>query len=184
VIFLLAIPLLLFPAAASANAGIPMLALAWPAYWIALVPVIVFEGIMARKIIGLEWGKSFKASTVANLVSTFLGIPITWLLLFLVEMAIAYSAHYMEMSGDLSAIVLFPFMAAWLPPVEDVCQVYAAFVVLAVPFCLVSIYIEAQVAKRVLATVELPILYKWARRSNVLSYFAIITLSALYPLVL
>jgi hypothetical protein len=90
----------------------------------------------------------------------------------------------MEMSGDLSAIVLFPFMAAWLPPVEDVWQVYAAFVVLAVPFCLVSIYIEAQVAKRVLATVELPILYKWARRSNVLSYFAIITLSALYPLVL
>jgi hypothetical protein len=180
--FLLAIFLLLFPVVAFANAGIPMLALVWPAHWMALVPVIVFEAAMARRIIGLEWKQGIKASAIANLVSTFLGIPITWLLLLLLEMAVAFFANYLGISGDLSAVLVFPFMAPWLPPTENVWHLYAAFVILAVPFCLVSIYIEARVAKRVLAMEDLPILYKWARRSNALSYMALVALSALYPL--
>ncbi|MBV2113445.1 MAG: hypothetical protein KUF82_21030 [Candidatus Thiodiazotropha sp. (ex Ctena orbiculata)] len=176
--------LLILPFSASANAGIPMLALAWPVYWVALIPVILFEGYIAKNIIGLEIKESFSIAATSNFVSTLIGIPLAWAVMLLVEIGAAYIGQFIEYKGTIADIVTFPFMVAWLPPLDNIWLVYLAFVILAIPFCLVSIFIEAYTAKRMLKSVEMPIIFKWSRTSNLLSYSIIIIISAIYPYVL
>ena len=71
---------------AQANAGIPMLLLVWPAMWLLLLPIIVLEAAAATKILHVDFLQGVQIAGVANLVSTLVGIPITWLLLFIAQL--------------------------------------------------------------------------------------------------
>lgn len=181
---LLALGLLTFPGMATANAGIPMLAIAWPAYWLALLPVILFEAGRAQRMAGLTWRQSLKMAAWANLVSTLAGIPMTWGFLLILQIGILAGVTFLEVDTPsvMTSVFLFPFMSAWVPPYENTWAIYAAFVILAIPFCLASIIIEAWVAKRVIPTADPSLLDQWARQSNIRSYAAIAVLFAFYPL--
>src|SRR3981081_791710 len=76
-----------------ANTGIPMLVLAWPALWIALVPVILFEALVGNRGFGVSWPQALKVSSIGNLWSTLAGVPVVWLSLFAVEMVVGLSAN-------------------------------------------------------------------------------------------
>ncbi len=80
----------------------------------------------------------------------------------------------------LSFVPVVPLMAAWLGPVEDERIIFAAFVVLAIPFCAASIYLEYHVARRQLPDIDRLAVYKWARSANIYSYAAIIVAAAVY----
>ncbi len=177
------VALLILSQEASANAGIPMLAIAWPAYWIALLPVILFEGFLAKNILNTGWKTSYKVTAIANIVSTFVGIPIMWVLLVFIEILASLGASKIGLEGFIFNLFMFVIMSPWLYTLSNAWHLYAAFVILAIPFCIVSILVENAIGRKILKEIDRDKVYHWARTSNIYSYFAIIVFSILYPLI-
>jgi hypothetical protein len=123
---------------AYANMGIPMLMLAWPAYILGLIPVIAIEAFIGTRMLKLSWNDVLPATAIGNIWSTLVGIPVVWIALIALEAAAGIGLSTIDPSGILQW-VLFPFFVAWLAPTESIWVVYAAFVVLAIPFCVASI---------------------------------------------
>jgi hypothetical protein len=175
------VALFFFASPALANAGTPMLALAWPAYWIALLPMIVVQALILRRLLKINWPRALKVTTFGTLWSTFLGVPMVWFMLLAVELlvGVVMGALHASRSWD---YILFPLMAAWLGPTQNAWVVYAAFAVLAVPFCAVAILIEGRVAAVML--VELPTNQVRAAiwRATMWSYVLVVACALVYPL--
>jgi hypothetical protein len=66
----------LWPSTASADSIIHPIVVIWPVAWFALVPVVLVEAAVARKILGWSYGRAFRMATVANLFSTLIGVPV------------------------------------------------------------------------------------------------------------
>ena len=104
------------PAQAEANAGIPMIVLLWPGFWILFVPVVLLEGQIARRLFGLPWRDAIRLSGRANFYSTLAGIPGAWLALLVVEFAVGGLASFAVQAGAKPWLnyLLMPFMAPWV----------------------------------------------------------------------
>jgi hypothetical protein len=169
----------LVPSVVWADAGIPMLVLVWPGAWLALVPVVLIEALVARRILELGWGRSLRVALVANLASTGLGIPVTWLGLVLVEMlgaAVGMAGASLGVAlepGRWLEIAFFPLMAAWLSDSAP-WMVVAAAIVLCVPFYFVSVWLEFFVARRFLPEFDRVQVKRWSRIANAVSYGLIV----------
>lgn len=175
-LLLLVVLLLLFPSPARADAGVPMLALVWPASWALLIPIILVEALVARRILGLGWKEAARRAGIANLASTLVGIPLTWGVLVVIEMlfqTIADSATTVSrllntIPGKIATVFL---TAPWLVPYEDELDwmVPAAALLLIVPFLFVSVWVERRYFDR---KKELPseLVKTWSWRANLLSY--------------
>src|SRR4051794_12752404 len=164
--FRIGLVLLLAPTTAVyANVGIPMLAYAWPAAWILLIPVIVLEALVARRILRANWSSSLKLAGLSNFISTLVGIPLAWGAALLVAMVASFVKSVLPRSFPDWA--LFPFYAAWLPPLTDryLWLLPAAGAVLCIPFFLASVWIERRVAQR-FAGFESTDIGRWAWRAN------------------
>ncbi len=72
--------LLLTPREAAADAGIPMLPIAYPIILILLIPVIAIETIYLHARLKTNWRMTLSATAKANLVTMLLGYPLGWLL--------------------------------------------------------------------------------------------------------
>ena len=172
---------------ARADAGLPMLAVAWPAYIVGLIPVVLIEAFVGVRRIGLTWPTALRTATIANLWSTFLGIPIVWLLMLVAEFVIAFFIAGITMRLNLSSgweDVLSPFiMVAWIAG-DDPWTIYFAFVLLAIPFCVASIYIERRVALRCLPEMPATVVRAWVRDANIWSYTLLVVAAVAYPLAL
>lgn len=172
------------PLLAQADAGVPMLALAWPAQWLALLPIIGLETLVLCRKIGFSWRLLVRPVTKANLASTLIGIPIAWIAMFCLEMLFGIGISQIPNSEALPKFVeyaLFPFTAAWVGG-DSVWQVYAAFVILTIPFCWISIIIENRILRRALPEVT-PVLVKRATGwANIASYVLLSMLALLFPL--
>src|SRR5260370_1208577 len=83
------VALALCPSTVLADVGLPMLVFVWPASWILLVPIVLVEAVIARRILALPPARCLKISFVANLVSTMVGIPLAWLAALLLELLLA-----------------------------------------------------------------------------------------------
>ena len=162
-----------------------MLALAWPAQWFALIPIILVESEVFRRTLHLPFRSLIKPIGKANLVSTFVGIPLAWLGMLLLEFAVGYVGFVLlpketEVPTYLQ-YVFFPFTAAWVAA-DSQWQIYFAFIILAVPFCVVSIIIEERVLRRSLAGHSVSVIRETTRRANILSYIMLSLLALLFPL--
>lgn len=127
-----------------ANMGVPMLALVGPVMLIGLVPVILVEGLWLKYRFALLGWDAVRHSAVANLFSTLVGIPLTWVVLVLVQ-ALSGGDSY-QGPGWLA----ITWQAPWLLPNERELgwMIPAAALVLCVPFFLASVAIEGTVLKR------------------------------------
>ena len=68
-----------------ADAGIPMLPLAYPVIVLFLVPVIAIESVYIRLRLGTGWRNTLAATSKANLITLLLGFPLAWLLYLVFE---------------------------------------------------------------------------------------------------
>jgi hypothetical protein len=68
-----------------ANIGLPMVAVYLPPAWLALLPIIFIESVYGTWRYNFPFGRSLTAQSIANCFSTLIGIPITWVILVLVE---------------------------------------------------------------------------------------------------
>jgi len=168
---LLAVPVALWPAAAAADTGVPMLAVVWPLSWLAFPVIVLLEAVVAKRVLALSTKDSLALALSANAWSTFLGIPMTWIACVGIEIAAAvvFGATGIR-PGRIGGAILAPFFAAWLPPfggAEKTWWVYGAAAFLCVPFFFASVYIETRVASR---RVPKDDARRWALRANALTY--------------
>ena len=170
--------IILFATTAYANAGIPMLAFVLPGMAISLVPIILIEAWCIGRLLNLSFTKAMKVMGIANLESTFIGIPITWVIWVVVEMLLGYFGYRLS---DLLGISVPHFInyvfaltigAAWLGPSEaqDYWMVPAATLVLLVPFFYVSWLLERRRTKLLLHDCDASSVNGATLKANIASY--------------
>jgi len=176
--------LLLAPCLAHANAGLPMLALAWPAQWVALVPIVLFECEFSRRQLQLPFRRILWPISKANLISTLVGVPVAWLAMLAPLMVVSFGYSLVPNSAEIPSFVqflLFPLTAAWVGGTSP-WEVYFAFVVLTVPFCLLSIFLEEGVLRKLLPEQDRSAIRSVTVRANVWSYALLSILAVAFPL--
>lgn len=146
--------LTIMPSPVYANIGLPMLAVVWPLFWYALIPIILIEYWVIKKILKTtSKTEPMSGVIVANVCSTFIGIPITWFILLLFELLITGGG------GTFRGLSLFWKMflgvtlgAPWLSPYES--ELYwmlpVACATLLIPFYFMSSWIEGKIVARYL----------------------------------
>lgn len=181
-----ALPLafLLAPCLAHANAGVPMLALAWPAQWLALVPIVLLECEISRRQLQLPFRRMLWPITKANLVSTLVGVPVAWLVMLTPLMVVGFGFSLVPDGVDIPRsveLLLFPLTAAWVAG-SSPWEVYFAFVILTVPFCVVSIFLEEGVLRKLLPEQGRSSIRAVTVRANVWSYVLLSICAIAFPL--
>jgi tetratricopeptide (TPR) repeat protein len=166
------------PAPAWADGGVPMLVIMGVPMWLALLVIIPLEAVMARQIISLSWKASFKVSTLANLFSTLLGVPLTWGVLVLAEWGIfrlldynhSGATSYLQQPGSEPITLLIS--SPWLLPMwSDIYwMIPAAGLILCIPFFFVSVWSENIVARKLVKSELRHKALSWAWKANAASY--------------
>ena len=124
-----------------------MIALTFPLMLMLLIPVIVIEGLLCKKWLGLTNWEAMKSNAVSNLVSTLVGIPLAWAIMLGLQfgaMASVERSHFLDSDSPLATAVALLLNSAWIPPAEgsNVWWIPAAILVLLVPFFFASYGIE------------------------------------------
>jgi hypothetical protein len=164
-----------------ADAGVPMLFLEFPAMLYALVPVIVVEILVARKIMKIEPRRSIKAIVTANLASTVLGFPLLWFLLVVIQMLTGGgSAHGLQ--SFWTRVYAVTVQAPWLIPYDAdlkwMIPVAAAF--LLIPAFFVSVYLERWICKMFWRDQEKGEIRRFSWIAHFASYAVLIAIAAIY----
>ncbi len=165
------IVLLFSPTIAHADAGVPMLALIWPASWALFVPIVAIEAWVARRIVNLDWKTCIKTVGIANALSTLIGIPLTWGALVIIEMILSHGGRAYGIDTLAGKIIAVTIQAPWLIPYESDLgwMIPAASMVLLIPFFFASVFIERWVfgLKREIDKTKIK---SWSWRANLLTY--------------
>jgi hypothetical protein len=143
-----------------ADAGLPMIALTFPAMLMLLIPVIVIEGILCKKWLGLTMVEAMKSNTASNLASTIVGIPVAWAIMFGVELMtfeiVGRSGTLQNWHSPLARVVWLFLGSAWIgpPSQNNLWVIPAATLALLVPFFFASYGIEYFIVNRMVGTPE------------------------------
>jgi hypothetical protein len=149
--------LLAFPSVAHADAGLPMLPLAYPVILLFLVPVIVIESLYVRLRLGTGWRNTLVATSKAKVITLLLGFPLAWLLYLVFEFGVFGALAATGVTGHLGSVentrigdlLSVALSAAWMGPgIAGRWGAPLAFVVLLVPSFLVSGYVESALLGR------------------------------------
>lgn len=158
-----------------------------PVSIMALVPVILIEAAFGRRMLKLSWPEALKIFGRANLHSTFWGVPLTWLLLLIIEMVLGLTVGPLFEGSNLSKQTLFILqvigspVSAWIGPGKP-WDVYIAFVGLSIPFCIASIFIEEWSINRQISKVPYAAIRKSLVFGNISSYLLLCLGFLIFPL--
>ena len=171
-----------------ADMGVPMIVLTWPAMVVLLVPVIVIEGLLCKKWLGLKTWQAIKSNALSNLASTIIGIPVAWGVMFAVEfatfgtMALADKIHPVQnLDSPLANVIFVLLSSAWLGPTDgkDEWLIPAATLVLLIPFFFASYWIEYLIIRRMVGrpdgeepNLAYPRVRRAVRNANLVTYGA------------
>ena len=172
----LAIFVLLVPGTTYANAGVPMLFLAMPAFLISLVPIIAVETFYLAKALALSHRQSLKTVSLSNVASTVIGIPLTWLVLVLVQMVTGGGGAY-GIDTVMGKILAVTWQSPWLIPYEDDLDwmIPAAGLVLLIPFFFTSWWSEYVVSKWLNKSLRPESIKQEVRNANLITYSLLAT---------
>lgn len=139
------------------NMGLPMILPAMYLMIAGLVPIVLIESLIISRNLKISYFTSLKSVTLANIISTVVGIPVTWFLLVCIEMIAGYSvasfAPNVQLSEFWNNLFAVTLGAPWLVPrgQADAWIVFAAMGFLLIPFFFASWYLEYVVMKGRLA---------------------------------
>lgn len=132
-----------------------MIILTWPAMVVLLIPVIVIEGLLCKKWLGLKTWQAIKTNAVSNLASTIIGIPVAWAVMLAIEFGtmglVGESKALQNWHSPIANVIFFLFSSAWLNPFlgEDAWVIPAATLILLIPFFFASYWIEYLVVRKI-----------------------------------
>ncbi|HEX4036437.1 MAG TPA: hypothetical protein VHX37_00135 [Acidobacteriaceae bacterium] len=129
------------PAAARADAGIPMMPLPYPTFLWFLPAVIVLEVIYVLSELRVPWGRAVLALTAANAATTGLGFPLTWGVYNLLRMYAGFPTAASGAFTDMQFVPLWMCMRLfpdWVGTHQELGVILAIYVTLLVPSYLIS----------------------------------------------
>lgn len=134
-----------------ADVGIPMIFVQWPLMFYALIPVIIIEALLIRRWVPLSYRDAFVGIAKANLLSTLIGIPLAWLAMLAVELAVmlpiglAADKWHWKLDSPIFQVVGFAISVAWIGPSDTYWLVPTAAALLLIPCFYASVWIERRV---------------------------------------
>jgi hypothetical protein len=136
-----------------------------------LAPVVALEALVARWVIGCPWRAAWKVSFIANLVTTVVGLPIVWALMFLLELWASTATAGLDPDSAWH-LVAAVFMFAWLSPALEgaLWWIPLAGAVLSVPLFFASVWIEVGVGRALLDLPDLRVVHRWSWWANGWTY--------------
>lgn len=128
--------------------GVPMIIPTIYFMVLALIPIILIESFYIARRLRLSYRKTIVSVMVANLVSTVVGLPFTWGLLFLVQIITGGTSTY-RVSEPFRRILEVTLQAPWLLPFEpaEFWVFHSAALFLLIPFFFATWLIEYVVMK-------------------------------------
>jgi hypothetical protein len=157
-----------------ANAGLPMLPVQGAFMLAALIPVILIEGALLRHRLSTSWLTSIAGSAGANIVSTIVGVPLSWMIMLALQFTTSSlgqgaGIHVHGLAGDMAALFLG---AAWLGPAGDSLRwmVPIALAILLIPAYFISVWIEYGFAKWFWTDMTPAVLFPAIRLANRTTY--------------
>ena len=163
---------------AQANMGVPMIFITFPGMLLALLPIIAIESKIHFRFFGLDKIKVIKYTALSNSASTFIGIPIAWLVHTALFLVLSY--YYSELSPDsnlysfnaISVFLQLTIGAAWLGPINEQLSwmVPAACLFLLVPYFFASWYVEYLIMRKLIKNVEKQLCKSATLKANLVSY--------------
>lgn len=141
--------LLLNPALAHADVGVPMIFLTFPSMILALIPIVLIEAGIFTRLLRIKYRQTILPSLFGNLASTIIGIPLSWLLMVAVQL-ITGGGRAFGLSTLLGKIISVTWQAAWLIPYESDLwwMIPIAAAVGLIPAYFISVLIEFWVVKK------------------------------------
>lgn len=126
-----------------ANAGVPMLGVTWGMAWFTLIPVVFIESLVALKSLGIGFRRSLVVTGSANIASTLVGIPLTWIALAVLQ-GVLGGGRWMPVGTPWQKILAVSSQPAWLAPYEHELgwMIPGAALILCIPFYFASVFIE------------------------------------------
>lgn len=170
---------------ALADVGLPMIIIAWPLMILALVPVIVVEALLIRRWVPLSEREAFKGIAAANAVSTAVGVPLAWLVMFAAQMAIGLPMALVadkfnwNPKGPLFDVVAIIMSSAWIEDQGDnnIWVIAVSMAVLLIPCFYLSVWIERRVCRRIWKNADAAQVRLGVYRANLASYVLLFTLA-------
>lgn len=163
------------PPSCHANAGVPMIFVALPTMVVALLPIILAEAVFAMPYLKLPFKMLLRLVARANFFSTFIGIPITWILLVVFQI-ISGGTGMSNFNVPDSRFLAVTWQAPWMGPYEKQLfwMIPTAHLVLLIPFFFASWWVEYLVIRRSLSSadwrIENGVIRRAVRNVNFLSY--------------
>jgi len=156
---------------AYADIGLPMIFVTVPNMLLAIVPVIGLESYILSKKLKLTPKRSLVTSAVVNVASTFIGIPVSWFVLALLQIMTGGGRAY-GINTLMQKLLSVTWQAPWLIPYESsyYWMIPAALCFLLIPFFFVSWLIEYMLARRILLDVPFQEVKKAVFIANLASY--------------
>jgi len=157
-----------------ANAGLPMIGVQMEILIAALIPIVVIETLVLRYRLSMSFLRVLPASLIANLISTFIGIPFAWLALVFTELTFGSTAWGLD--TPVKRIAAVTIQAPWLIPYQNdiYWMVPTASLVLMFPFLIVSAIVESRVLIRIYPEIPRQNLRKAVYFANAISYTILI----------
>ena len=171
---------ILFPTSVFANAGFPAIIIVWPPLVVTIIPIIVLESFAFSRLIETSFKSSIKNISIANIVSTVVGIPLTWIGLVIVEFSfLTIGGNFLAKLPDQIGI-LFTF--PWLAPgiANNYANSKVPFFLLLGFFYIVSIYIEYRSIRQKYSEYDSGEIKRAIANANTFSYFFIFVGLALW----
>jgi hypothetical protein len=165
------------------NIGLPMIVPVLYFMVLALVPIVLLESFYIARSLAVRFSRTVGPVALGNIVSTLVGIPVTWLLLFAIQMIVGTASGH-RADGFLERILLVTLYAPWLAPSPD--EMYWIFplaaLFLLIPFFFATWFVEYVVGRNKLAGAIVEVrdsietsdaerlVWRATRNSNLLSY--------------
>jgi hypothetical protein len=154
-----------------ADAGIPILCLQVPAAVLLIFPVVCIEAVVVAKVVCRSFRTVFGAVFIANLFSFFVGLPLAWFVMWLIQCVASIcnvtDFHYTGWKG----IATVALQSAWVPGEGGPDWIIpAAFLVLIVPYFFVSVMTERWLMGKRLREAPSPQIRRAAWLANLASY--------------
>ena len=124
------------------NMGLPMIMPTMYFMVLALIPIVLLETWYVSKALDIRFRKAVVSIAGANVVSTLVGLPLTWLLLHLIQISAGEASYGV---GGLAGMILsVTLQAPWLPPfgAEEFWMFHSAALFLLIPYFLATWLIE------------------------------------------
>lgn len=153
------------------NVGVPILFPSMGLMLIALVPVIVLESCYISNFLSINFWNTLRNVGLANVFSTLIGIPATWLLLVILTY-LTGGGRYYQVNCSLKRLLILICESAWVAPYGRNLRwmIPAANLVLLIPFFFASWFSESWIIDYFWGNIDKTEVNNALRNANLLSY--------------